>query len=765
MRKSFKNTWLSFCLLASVAMVGCGGGGGGGGGNPAAPVNTTSNEARAAQETVSPVFQNADTILGGGNVASFRTSTSNIQEFSVTSTNNAIMTALEAPNLLRAVIDAAGGNIDSGLWVGQNNTSWLSYIEVASYSGNVYERTIYFQPEQNSETPEIAAHYVVDGCNAVLENKILKSLTINPNAKITIERFKKGSLGKKYKTLIKGTIDTDLSVKWVGEEKNYRESELVIDSWTGQENFNIDSWNSFIVSRKVTSTTTYTISKPINLKLTKLYDLSHHYNGYSWYENGYEDYETSKEFDSENTEITISGITGNVIEKKVSYDGEYNQNYSWNPNSNLVFKENTNTNNLVFSSPVKVSLSGSLKDNEENQTRSYSWGSGQENTSAPTHVVTRNASIKNLTVSLNKISGKIDTIVVDDAEAHVEIDSYTEDKAIMIGDMEVLFNKAKIDVTGLKYNYNWEPKSEKSTPIYDPEYGYWMGMEENEEYKKERETMYKNCFGNAIVHLEAEETKNSVTIKADCEINKKTATLNLVNNGNLIVEDNNNGNILAFNFKTVDINATNVDVLANNKCEGAKLIVKGVEKDGTKSERTYNVVNGKLVLDTKSQKDKQAPTNLPKVDIAPLPDGLEDNSKSIGTAVSDAKADLEKPEAKKTTKTNDPNETLKVVDKNGKKVGHYEKKAAGNSKKIDSNITAKDKIICTVSVYGDNEYTIIFIIDYTNSASPQIKGSVFQGKKDNITMDSVENRIAQFAGKNGKITVITSEGSSEVAVQ
>ena len=32
-------------------------------------------------------------------------------------------------------------------------------------------------------------------------------------------------------------------------------------------------------------------------------------------------------------------------------------------------------------------------------------------------------------------------------------------------------------------------------------------------------------------------------------------------------------------------------------------------------------------------------------------------------------------------------------------------------------------------------------------------------------MDSVENRIAQFAGKNGKITVITSEGSSEVAVQ
>ena len=64
MRKSFKNSWLSLCLLASVAMIGCGGGGGGGGGNPAAHVNTTSNEARAAQEAVSPVLQNADTILG-----------------------------------------------------------------------------------------------------------------------------------------------------------------------------------------------------------------------------------------------------------------------------------------------------------------------------------------------------------------------------------------------------------------------------------------------------------------------------------------------------------------------------------------------------------------------------------------------------------------------------------------------------------------------------------------------------------------------------
>ena len=761
MKNLLKVSCLVVALLATVAMVGCGGGGGGGGGNPAAPVNTTSNEALAAKAAVTPVLQNADTILGIKVNASSRASTSDIQEFSVTSTNNAIMSAFEAPQLLRAVIDAAGGNIDSGLWVGQNNTSWISYIEVVSYSNKVYERTIYYPPEQNSEnvdgTPEIAAHYVIDGCNAVLENKILKSLTINPNAKITVERFKKGSLGKKYNTLIKGTIDSDLSVKWVGEEKNYRESELVINPWDGQEiSVNAPNYDyGFIVSKKVISTTTYTISKPVKLKLTKFYNSGHSFNGYRWNENGYDYDQTLKEYDSENIEVTISGITGSVIEKKVCYDGEYNHNYSWNPNNYLVFKEKTDTNNLVFSSPVKVVLAGSITNNEANQTTSYSWESGQENISNPTHVVTRNAAIKNVTVLLNKISGKIDTIVVDDAEAHVEIDSYNQDKALMIGNYEVVFNKAKVDVTGLKYNYEWEPKSEKSTPIIDPDYGYWMGMEDNEEYKKEKETMHRNCFGNAIVHLEAEETKNSVTIKANCEINKKTATLNLVNNVNLIVEDNNNGNILAFNFKTIDINATNADVLANNKCEGAKLIVKGVEKDGTKSERTYNVVNGKLVLDTKSQKDKQVPESLPTVDIK-VPTEIAD-SNSVEVAVSEANPSEE-------VKTSDANATLKVGKKGDLKVASYEKKATKTDKKLSSKISAKDKIIAAVSFYGDNEYTLVFVIDYSDEKHPQIKGSIFKGKVNNKTMDSPD-RIAQFAGKDGKITVIGPNGTSEVAVQ
>ena len=104
MKNLLKVSCLVVALLATVAMVGCGGGGGGGG-NPAAPVNTTSNEARAAQEAVSPVFQNSTAILNGGaTVASFRASTSNANAFDINGTGNAVMTALEAPKLLRAVL-------------------------------------------------------------------------------------------------------------------------------------------------------------------------------------------------------------------------------------------------------------------------------------------------------------------------------------------------------------------------------------------------------------------------------------------------------------------------------------------------------------------------------------------------------------------------------------------------------------------------------------------------------------------------------------
>ena len=110
---------------------------------------------------------------------------------------------------------------------------------------------------------------------------------------------------------------------------------------------------------------------------------------------------------------------------------------------------------------------------------------------------------------------------------------------------------------------------------------------------------------------------------------------------------------------------------------------------------------------------------------------------------------------------------MKVVEKNGKKVGSYHKDhkdSTGKVKEINSNITEKDNMICVVSFYGDDEFTFVFVIDYKDAKSPKVKGSIFKGRVFNKTIDSLD-RIAQFAGKNGKITVITSEGSSEVSVQ
>ena len=90
-----------------------------------------------------------------------------------------------------------------------------------------------------------------------------------------------------------------------------------------------------------------------------------------------------------------------------------------------------------------------------------------------------------------------------------------------------------------------------------------------------------------------------------------------------------------------------------------------------------------------------------------------------------------------------------------------QKKATKDSKKVDTNITANGSIICAVAFYGNKEFTILFVYD---DSSKSIKGSIFKGKVNNKTIDSPD-RIAQFAGKNGKITVVTANGSNEVAVQ
>jgi hypothetical protein len=327
-----------------------------------------------------------------------------------------------------------------------------------------------------------------------------------------------------------------------------------------------------------------------------------------------------------------------------------------------------------------------------------------------------NGEIKNLTLKINKMSGDLDALVIDDAEVHVETGEYQTDEIFMIGDYEVAFSKAKIDITGFNYNYAWE----------------------EDESLAEKEFNQK-CFGNTIVHFEGEESKNSVSIKADCNLSKKTATLNLVNKGNLVVKDNSNKEkVTEFNFKTVDINATNVDIIADNKCEGALLTVKGVEKDNTLTERTYKVVNGKLVR-----------TDLPKVDIN-VPDEIkESNYESLDTTFTNAKEEDKKEIA------NNSSEELKVVASGDKKIASYNKK--DNS--IKTKIVALNDIINAISFYtnGTKKFTVVFVINHTKNS---ISGYLYEGERKDVSINSDSGSIAQFAGENGKVTIVPNKGKA-----
>lgn len=171
----------------------------------------------------------------------------------------------------------------------------------------------------------------------------------------------------------------------------------------------------------------------------------------------------------------------------------------------------------------------------------------------------------------------------------------------------------------------------------------------------------------------------------------------------------------------------------------AILDVNGVEKDSTKSVRKYKVQNGKLVLVSKN--DKQTSIEVPKIVI---PEGLSDNSNTIEITVSETQAELDDS---KNIKNNDSNGALSVVEKNGKRVG----KLTNYGKKINSSITAKDKVICVVSFY-DNKFTFIFVIDVRDNA-PKIKGSIFKGIVRNKTIDSPD-RIGYFGGQGKSISVV-----------
>ena len=729
MRTIFRNIFLFIAIISTLLLTACGGGSSdsviNNGGNPVALKENLSNEAVAVRDAVTPVLQNADAILSGGVYNSFRISTSeNTNELSNNEIGNAVIKTLEAPQLLRAVITAVGGNIDGGLW---SNEEKSGYCEIATFSNGIYERSVYaidkdFISQHSKEDLKnyLISHSILDGCDADLRKGILYSITVKPNAKISVE-FQPNSNHKQIYYSFKGTLNTDLTIKWIEPNvEKYEYKTFIVDN-NGNDITNSEMANRGLkVSEKTTCKTVYYFSD-IDLNLTEIscIDYKHSYNN-----------SNHKEYKG-NVNVSIKGMNGSVTYNYNTFVGKWaykqedqwviQQPYYYDGNFNVVVSKYSP--DFTLNAPVKISLSGDAFD-------AFVDSGEKINT----------ANIKNVNVIINKLtkpsSGKLEDYIIDDAEALVELEASMVDTVLKIGNHEVAFNKANIYVTGLKYAYEWEPSAD-----------YWVFHgDRNEEYIQQEIELRRKCFGNAKATIEAEETKNNVIIKGKCDINTKTASLNLVNNGNYIVKDN----ILEFNFKTVDINGTNVDILAGNKCEGAILNVKGVEKDGTISERTYKVVNGKLVL--KSSKDKQVP-NLPDVEIPHLPEGLSNDSNSIEVAVSNGNLTNDLP-------LKDSDESFKIGQNGDLIVASYNKKPK-NGKKIETKISAKNKIITAVTFYGNEEFSIVFVINSTDEKHPQIKGSVFSGERTNITIDTVENRIARFAGKNGEITVITADNTSK----
>ncbi len=726
MKNLLKSNCLIVALIATIAIVGCGGGGGGGtpsSNNPAAPVNNTlPNEALATREAVLPILQNANAIFSGSGANTNSNSNSNSNsssnpepsaiingknsnEFGLNQVNANVIAAIQTPNFVRAVISEIGGNIDSGLWENESR----AYFDIATFSNNVYERTVYDNYYYGdsifvSGVPYSRVGYLkIEGCSGELsKDNVLTSLSVKSGAKITFERTSMYGLWNSIPVSFTGTIGSDFTVKWEGKEETF-DSPIIVDRFGNQEEFK--TYEQYRTNHKLISKATYSFSNQVKLHLDKL----------SYFHDRY--YSEPKEYEA-NLNIEIDGINEFIDTKTIYCDVETKDwEGNWKKSSYKNIVVNKRTDNLKYTLPITISLNGKVNI----LTHSY-------NSEAEVYEdnIKYSGSIKDLTFKINKMSGDFDTLVIDDADIHVEPEEYKSNKALKIGDHDVDFNAIKIDVSGLIYNYNW----------------------------KKHEALYNNCYTNAKATFTAEETIKKVEITGDCDVKAKTANISITNHGDYLVKESANDKIMEFNFKTVDIKGTNVDILANNKCDGALLEVKGIEKDGTTSERTYKVVNGKLVLN--SSKDKQAPATLPQVNIAEIPEEIS-NSNSIEVAVSEAKPN-------ETVQTSDPNETLKVGKKGDLKVASYEKKPK-NGKNVSSKISAKNNIIAAISFYGNKEFTVIFVIDFSNKNNPQIKGSIFSGERNNITMDTVENRIGQFAGKDGKMIIISSNGYSEVSVK
>lgn len=676
-----KKSCLSLALLASMSLVGCGGGGGH---SDPAPVSGPSASV-AAEAVVSPIVKNSDTILKGEapKPAAFRFSVNeDANAFDVSEANSIIANLLGSAR-------AGYGRPEDLVSFDDSQLFGDDYCWIASFSNGVYERTRYhIDYTSQSPKPVVEAVYKINNCVATIKDEVLTALTINKGStfEVTDESWNdnyywnyENQTGKyEYKkssvTTVSGVFNTRISWTLNSNSKNINPENRVYRYYGSSEDITDDEYTSFgfMPAKEDDRKYVYDFSDGLDITI----------KNYT-----YQDIERDSKKITGDLNINFAGLTGNITKGakyNVGYYCSRDEQNKWVKEADYQVEfrttETTEKHNLNITTPVTLSLNNINASN----------GSS-------------NAKIKSIKVIVNKLvkADNIREYVVNDAEAHLEVEAlYKEDKPIYIGNKLIGFTTAKIDVTGLQCK---------------------DGMED------------AKMLANAKAKLEAKEENSKISISAEYDYAKKTATAKLINNGDTTVTDG----IMVFNFKTADITATNADALLKPRFEGALLDVTAIEKDGAISQRRYKVVDGKLELLKKND----------RIEVT-IPKDLPQSGSDIAKAAEDAKDTA--------TAKDDTTATFKVGKKtDGSTVATFDKPSSGDNKEVKINAAAKNKIIMSVGFYG-SEFTIVFAFDTANHI---IKGSVFKGKVENAKLEG-QNPVATFASTDGKTVTLFGDDSS-----
>lgn len=674
---------LSLALLASMSLVGCGGGGGH---SDPAPVSGPSASV-AAEAVVSPIVKNADAILSGVPTnASVRFSVDEDENyFNVSEANSIIKNLFDVDSFVRMATSLDGMVRDDTILFG-GNVSYETYDRyiygwVASLSGDVYERTK-FEYDNESQKLIPVSVYKITGVSGSVKDNRLTSLNIKKGAKfeVKIENYNynaSNSWVKNRTSSITGTFNTAFGCKEeVVSSTDLNKEGRIFNNGEDVTDSKTETWGYKPVKEE-TRRITYTFGEGLGLTVENY--------SYEDIENGYKPV-TGK------LNVDFSGITG-IVTKEGKVYSEYimYRDCDYEP---FAIKSDWYTDgylNQYLSGDIITKENLTVKEPVNIAFTNIKAAAGESN-----------ANIKNIQVIAKKVTkaAKIADSLFADVEAHIDVEATYKEQPIKIASYTMGFTTAKIDVTGLKCQ----------TEMKDTE-----------------------MLANAIAKLEAKEENSKISISAKYDYAKKTATAKLINNGDTTVTDG----IMVFNFKTADITATNADALLKPRFEGALLDVTAIEKDGAISQRSYKVVDGKLVLQNKNDRIK-----------VEVPKGLPQSGSDIAKAAEDAKTPA--------TAKDDTTAIFKVGKKtDGSTVATFDKPSSGDNKEVKINVAAKDKVIISVGFYG-SEFTIVFAFDTANHI---IKGSVFKGKVENAKLEG-QNPVATFASTDGKTVTLFGDDSS-----